>query len=41
MHRGIRLIGSFRSFKAYVHASVLACNLLTVARHVLAAAKAA
>ena len=31
----------FESFKAYVQASVLACNLLTVARHALAAAKAA
>ena len=29
------------SFKAYVQASVLACNLLTVARHALAAAKTA
>jgi IS5 family transposase len=29
----------FRSFQAYVQASVLACNLLTVARHALAAAK--
>lgn len=29
------------SFKAYVQASVLACNLLTVARHRLAVAKAA
>lgn len=27
----------FASFRAYVHASVLACNLLVVARHVLAA----
>jgi IS5 family transposase len=27
----------FTSFRAYVHASVLACNLLVVARHVLAA----
>ena len=31
----------FESFKAYVQASVLACNLLTVARHALAARKAA
>jgi IS5 family transposase len=31
----------FQSFQAYVQASVLACNLLTVARHALAAAKAA
>ena len=31
----------FESFQAYVQASVLACNLLTVARHALAAAKAA
>ena len=30
-----------QSFQAYVHASVLACNLLTVARHALAAAKTA
>ena len=29
----------FRSFRAYVQASVLACNLLVVARHALAAAK--
>jgi len=29
----------FDSFRAYVHAGVLACNLLVVARHVLAAAK--
>ena len=29
----------FESFKAYVQASVLACNLLTIARHALAAAK--
>jgi IS5 family transposase len=28
---------SFDSFRAYVHASVLACNLLVAARHVLAA----
>jgi hypothetical protein len=28
-----------RSFQAYVQASVLACNLLVVARHALAAAK--
>jgi IS5 family transposase len=28
---------SFDSFRAYVHASVLACNLLVTARHVLAA----
>jgi len=28
----------FESFQAYVHAGVLACNLLVVARHVLAAA---
>jgi len=27
----------FQSFRAYVHASVLACNLLVVARHILAA----
>lgn len=27
----------FASFRAYVHASVLACNLLVIARHVLAA----
>ena len=31
----------FQSFQAYVQASVLACNLLTVARHALAAAKTA
>lgn len=31
----------FQSFKAYVQASVLACNLLTVARRALAAAKTA
>lgn len=30
----------FASFRAYVHSSVLACNLLVVARHVLAAANA-
>lgn len=29
---------SFRSFKAYVYAAVLACNLLVVARHLLSAA---
>jgi IS5 family transposase len=32
---------SFESFQAYVQASVLACNLLTIARHALAAAKPA
>jgi IS5 family transposase len=31
----------FQSFQAYVQASVLACNLLTVARHALAARKTA
>jgi len=31
----------FRSFRAYVQASVLACNLLVVARHALAASKSA
>ena len=31
----------FQSFQAYVQASVLACNLLTVARHALAATKRA
>jgi len=31
----------WRSFQAYVQASVVACNLLTVARHALAAAKTA
>ena len=29
----------FQSFQAYVHASVAACNLLVIARHVLAARK--
>jgi IS5 family transposase len=31
----------FESFKAYVQASVLACNLLTIARHALATTKTA
>ena len=31
----------FQSFEAYVHASVVACNLLVIARHTLAKLKTA